>query len=610
VIPTTSNHPVISTKNIQVGNISIGSGQVITLNASKNLSVCQNFDGATGAGSGQYTSPMFYIQGSGKLILNGSSAQTMYGWGQIDEMVLNNSAGLSLINGAYSKMSIYKGLSLQSGTLAAGANTSMTLISNSPDTVAWLNDFASGFTGTYTGNLSVQRKAPTAAYNAQQNISSPVSGASIVSITGPYSWYNGGQLIPSSNCSEDSLSWTSPYSNGFTWNEANVTTCFTTGWTAIGQGTYTPGVGYSLYLNSGSLNTLTGTPNTGDVLVSGLTNSNWTDVTPEGHTWTSGWSMIGNPFPSSINVTSTQTGFDAQLHEYQPNGAYKGTYVALTIALGQVKLPAFQGVWAHKTAVGGTATWTWKKSERNTNVGPAYHFYKNGIDNMLHINIAGNGFQDQTVLVFNENATNAFDVDYDAIKFHSDKGQPTLFTHNASDNQWMGVNVMGTLTTSTIVPMAVEAGANGRFTLTFEGVETFDAGTTVILEDKKLHTLTTIHAGDTYAFTAVKTDDKERFLIRFNVEQQSTGINTTVKAESIKVFAVNSSLLVDFNKNDVVNASIDVFNILGQQILSDKYTGNGIYQHEMDMTSGYAIVKVKMTNGETISKKLYFNNNQ
>jgi hypothetical protein len=229
---------------------------------------------------------------------------------------------------------------------------------------------------------------------------------------------------------------------------------------------------------------------------------------------------------------------------------------------------------------------------------------------MLHVNIAGNGYQDQTVLVFNENATNAFDVDYDAIKFHSDKGQPTLYTHNKADEQWMGVNVMGALTQNTTVPMGVEPGANGQFTLTFSGIETFDAGTTVILEDKKLHTMTPIHAGDTYTFTAVKTDNWERFVIHFSVQQQTTSI-TSLKAEAIKVYSVENNLLVDFNKNDVVNATIEVFNILGQEILSDKYTGNGVYQHEMsEVTSGYAVVRVKMTNGEVVSKKLYFNNNK
>lgn len=609
IIPSSASvKPVISAKNIQVGNLSVQNGQVITLNSSKTLSVCKDFSGANGVGVGQYSTPLFYIQGTGKLIMNGSSAQSMYGWGQIDELVANNAAGVQLANGAYSKISIYRGLTLQSGTFTAAANTSLTLLSNSPDSVAWLNDFGSN-AGSYSGKISVQRKAPSPGYNAQQNMSSPVSGAPFNSISGPYTWYNGGQLIPSSNCSEDSLSYTSPYSNGFSWNEANVSTCFTTGWTAVGQGNFNVGQGYSVYLNSGSLNTLTGTPNTGDISVSGLTNSGWSDITPEGHTWNSGWSLVGNPYASSVDVTSSRSGFDAQVHEYQPSGPYKGTYVSLTISLGQVKLPAFQGVWVHKTAVGGTADWLWKRSERNTNVGPNYHFYKNGVDSKLHINIAGNGYQDQTLIVFNDNATNSFDADFDANKFHSDKGQPTLYTHNSTDNQWMGVNVMGSLTPNTTVPMGVEPGADGQFTLTFDGVETFDANTTIILEDKKLHTMTPIHAGDSYTFTAVKTDNWERFVLHFNT-QQSTSING-LKAEAINVYSVANKLLVDFTKSDVVNASIEVYNIIGQQVVSDKYTGSGVYQHEMtEMSSGYAIVRVKLANGELLTKKVYFCTNQ
>ena len=309
-----------------------------------------------------------------------------------------------------------------------------------------------------------------------------------------------------------------------------------------------------------------------------------------------------------MDVSSLRANLDAQVHVYQPSGPYKGTYQQYVIGTSNPKLPAFAACMVHKTAAGGTATWHWLQSERSTNVGPTYHFYKQPSANYITVNIAGNGFLDKTRVEFNSGATDAFDADYDANKFHSDKGQPSIYTHAAGDILWSGINVMGALTQTAVVPMGVEPGADGQFTLTFEGIESFDANTTVLLEDKKLHTMTPITATSVYNFSALQTDSWERFVLHFNVAQVNTGI-AAVKGAEVNVFAVANNLIVDFSKANIQTATIDVYNVLGQQVLNDKYTGTGIYSHELNMTSGYAIVKVQMNNGEVITRKLFINNN-
>ncbi|MGL1539798.1 hypothetical protein ACSTHW_23555, partial [Vibrio parahaemolyticus] len=81
--------------------------------------------------------------------MNGSTQQTVLGYCNIDEFTVNNTAGVNLPNQTYNRINIYRGLNLKSGNLSVANSAYVTLLSNSVDTVAYLNDFSTGFNGTY-----------------------------------------------------------------------------------------------------------------------------------------------------------------------------------------------------------------------------------------------------------------------------------------------------------------------------------------------------------------------------------------------------------------------------------------------------------------------------
>ncbi|MFN8310945.1 MAG: GEVED domain-containing protein [Chitinophagales bacterium] len=522
-IPTgLSRYPTLSSANAQVGNMLMGNASKVTL-AGKDLSVCKNwkspgYNGVTKS----------YVVGSGKVILNGTTAQDIYGDVKFDELVINNTSGNVKINlPTATNISIYRGLTLKTGNFDLNGSN-CTLLSSSTDSVAYINDFGTN-TGTLTGNVTVQRYVGGGG-TWQHYVSSPVSGTTLVDIgSGAYGSGHNNWLTPASNCSEDSLVWYSDYSSYFQWDESHVPTatspanCFMVGWKALAETTpMDVARGYSAYLVSGGSFDLKGAANTGNKTIGGLTNSNWSFLTPTSHTFNSGWSIVGNPYPSSIDMTTDRTvdGFDAQVQVYVPSGVYQGTFQAKTTGAGATaKFPAFQGFMVHKTNPGGSATYKFYQNERNTNQGSTYHFNKQNAENSLSIEVDHAGNKDITRIEFNSDATAGFDPQYDANKFHSSPGFATLYTlRNSTSSDWMSVNAFKSISETPSVEMGFEPGVNGQYTMTFDAADlaNFDATSYIFLEDRKVGgNWIDVRANHVYTFTTAIGDNWNRFVLHF-----------------------------------------------------------------------------------------------
>jgi|GEM_PF-6241500 len=89
---------------------------------------------------------------------------------------------------------------------------------------------------------------------------------------------------------------------------------------------------------------------------------------------------------------------------------------------------------------------------------------------------------------------------------------------------------------------------------------------------------------------------------------QSTGINNLADNNGITVWSNSNKVNVDFSKLKNVEATVDIYNILGQTLSSDKVTTQSIYSKEVPNTEA-AYVIVKVTNdGKIITRKLFISN--
>lgn len=576
-------------------NVTVAFGATLNLQGNGDLTI----DGTDGTGSGTRT---------GTITVNGTitGVDTVYA-------STNNSTGTTGItinaNGLLSakrvmaklggtggfvlnvqnsgKMDVYTALELQSGNFAPSGK--VTLKSTSISSIAYLDNFTSGFTGTYTGNISAERFYGTSVSYNEHFMGSPVNSPSFSQFgaTG-----TPGYIVPTTNCDETSIGYGSPYGTVLSLDETHGATCTSAQWKSEIGGSATNAVGYSVAKPGSGVLTLTGAPNLNATYsVSNLNNSSWANGTLQGHGVISGWHLLSNPYPATLNLTTVNAGFDNQVIIWNTSGPFAGSYQTYFVGSNAV-IPPFQGFMVHKTSP-GAGTYTIKATDR---VRTALNFYQTNANELTVVaENTDNNMLDQTVVAFNSNATDQFDPVFDAYKNPGALNRHTLYTTN--NNSWMSHNVLRDMVQTNVVPIGFEPGKTGNYKLSFNGVNTFDATAYIFLEDKTLGIMHDVRSGD-YVFTADSSDNWSRFVLHFT---PAIEVNTTdASCSNNGVITLNQPGATSWNytitdANDVlVNAgALTAGNLLNVNVPAGTYTLNLIDNNN------YSVIKTIQVAGGT-----------
>lgn len=411
--------------------------------------------------------------------VSGSTNTQFYNITQTNATSVSISSAQSLVNA----------LTLSAGTFNPNGN--FTLISNASGD-ARINDLTSGGT---IGNSSmiIQRYLPnTAGVSVARYMSSPVSNAMMSQwkddfpITGPISDH--------STVAEWVGQGISPYPFNETgnsiqiYNEAKTPTTSLNdryeGYPTSGTIATTPlvaGVGYNVRprVTAAITPEVVGRPNFGPVSVT---------VTAQGVTSNDGWNLVGNPYPAPINWNnvSRPSGVSAQiaLTDNTNNiGTGAGNYIYYTA--GGTGIPITytgtiaqgQAFWVRKTTA-GSASLTFQEDDKQATSTPP--FVRQRQDDILRINVAGNGKSDELVILFADDAKDTAESERDASKLPN----PVInFYSMSSDNKELAINTMGALGCSREIPLVLAGVSAGSHILTFSQLETFGNGVDIRLLD-------------------------------------------------------------------------------------------------------------------------------
>jgi hypothetical protein len=496
VIPAgTPFAPRITLPLVRSGSVRINQAAQVTLAANSSWNICKNLTGGNSSNAS--------IKG-GKVILDGTTNQTISGNLHVDTLQLYNNFNATLTG----NLEINNKLVLRQGLLSTNFG-SLKFLSTS-DTHCATIDFSTGNSGSIVGNITAQRFVPVSGSSIHL-ISSPIDQPAVSQLNDSGSGTN----VPvSTNCDETQSSLALPNGNLFNFNESQATGCYFGGWKSLINGNFQNGRGYAALLSGNQTFELSGFANQAfTTSFSGASNSSWsTHNTAQGRPFSSGWNLVGNPYLSHINLQS-KSGFDDQVQVWHTTGTYAGTYQPYMMSTNAVVAP-FQAFWVKKSS-SGSGTFAVSKAECINDASATAPFYKVANDYEMDITVTGNNFADKTKVGFNQDATDGFDAQYDANKFHSKLGQPTLYT--LVGTQHMGINTRLTQTLNDSIPLSFEPGVNGSYTLTFDQLNTFPILTRVLLEDRKTAAAwQNLKQNNAYTFTASTTDDWDRFLIHFS----------------------------------------------------------------------------------------------
>lgn len=303
-----------------------------------------------------------------------------------------------------------------------------------------------------------------------------------------------------------------------------------------------------------------------------------------------GWNFFGNPYTSAIDWDAasgwTKTDIDGTIYIY--NGTQWATYNSGTGGTngGTQYIAMGQGFFVHKTDLGGpypeTGTLT---MDNNVRVHNGVAYLKETIANKVSLKVEGNGYSDETAILFRDDATVGFDSQYDAYKLETEQpGAPTFYSVGTSN---LAVNV---LPEADWVQLGFKSTVNGTYTISADEIN--DLGD-VVLEDTFTGEMTDLNAGS-YTFNYTVGDNEDRFIVHFS----PLGVDENESMFDIYSHGKNAYIVVPAN----TKGNIVVYNMMGQAVASSDITTTRNVIHIEN--SGNYIVKV-MSDNSVVTKKVF-----
>jgi len=397
-----------------------------------------------------------------------------------------------------------------------------------------------------------------------------------------------------------------PFPNFYIYNETKTSPTISIGWDAPSN-TLETMKGYCI--NFGATTAPLTTDITGGAFNSGSFNINVTN-TSSGHAWADGWNLVGNPYPSPIDWNAS-SGWNKlnivnSVYFFNPTAQYTGTYSSFAGGIGVPGeidgiIPSMQGFFVKATAAGTLGV----TNDVRVNAQPT--FYKsttvssNPLLRLKGYPSSNQATGDETVIYFEPQATNTFDGNFDAYKFmNNDPAYPNLYTsYNGSSA--LSINALPPLSNSdVVVPLGYITRTNGSFTINATEILNFDPAQHIYLEDNQTSTIQDLTLNPVYTFTTTANAPQYRFFIRFS-PTVITGIGEN-SVSFVDAWSSGKDIYLNYSNTTMQKATISVYDMLGQQVISDELQGSNTFRYTLDKPGCY-IVNV-ISGSDTFQKKI------
>jgi hypothetical protein len=548
VIPNISNKPVISS-SANAKNVIVNSGSSLQITSLGTLNLYGN------------------LVNSGSLIANSGSTISMNGTGS-----QSISGASTLYNVSINQGSIASDVTLFSNTVVKGTISLIKGVLNTGDYLTV--DFTSGGNVAYNTSDAGSINGLVTAYR-----SSVIAKTHYISTP-----FNG---VVSAQVDACTPLWVNPYWKMYSKNFDNQN------WTAItNTSTSMPvGTGFSLSFVNPSYLSFTGTYNHAFTFTSPL----YSNVA------TQKYFLVGNPYPSTLDWDNaagwTKNKIGGSIYYWNPATSQTATYVkGAAINSGSQFIPAMQAFMVVCDGTGGSSSLSINNNARISLQNPSY--WRVAADDMIRIHLIAEDptLNDETVIRFNEEATNNFDFDLDAYKILNSGLNPSIFTREGT--QTYSINSYSKPDSAKSVPLLAKLATDGTYTFRFENN---NPNIQYVLLDRQLSIEQPIT--NTYTFVGSSKDSVNRFelQLRETVVTITTGLQSANKTRGLQINSSVKGFIIQSDRFVGSIATIEVIDMTGNVVKN--IPNQSIASHTtfvpVDLTDGSYIVKV------TIDSELY-----
>jgi len=349
--------------------------------------------------------------------------------------------------------------------------------------------------------------------------------------------------------------------------------------------TFSDGTGYSVKRSSSGTVSFTGTLNVDNAGVDVVLSS-------DGNRF----NLLGNPYTSHI-ASATFLANEGAVSETQTlwvwdEGSGSGTYEVKTLADAMVIAPT-QGFFVKANAAGGT--FNFSESNQASSGGT---FQRTDTRPEIYLTISDQTDVREAKIYYIENMTTGFDVGYEGELFNGVSNPLAIYTHLVADSNGKNYQVQS-LPPNNFENMVVPVGVNAESgtSITIDAVtNNFPSGINIYLEDKQDNSFTLL---DTDANFSTTLENNLSGIGRFY-------LHTTSSVLSADDFATNNNISIYTSSRDNLRivgvqngtATVQLYNILGKEMLKTSFKGNGVNDINMNtIPMGIYIVKLATENG-------------
>ncbi|MDG1728332.1 MAG: PKD domain-containing protein [Algibacter sp.] len=342
------------------------------------------------------------------------------------------------------------------------------------------------------------------------------------------------------------------------------------------------------------------------------------------------WSLIGNPYPSAIDLDKFLGTNAAVLEgaayfwsqETAPvGGQFSGTDYIPFNATGSVSTspdrefdgyaPSAQSFFIASKA-SGNARFT--NAMRMADIDSNSQFFKSagvppkGFDvvyNKLWLNLsADNGIFSQILVAYLKGATNLDDgLVFDATKFGEGSGTFLYSTIENSNHKFViQAKDVNSINENEKIAIGLKASIATTYSISIAKLQgDFLSRNTVYLKDNLLDVMHNLSASD-YTFTSQIGEFNTRFEIVFNGQALSNE-NFTMSSDTIKIIELNNDDILFSTSNSILMKKISIYNLMGQHVFDIKANSASKKYNFRNQSSSVYFAKIALDDGTIITKK-------
>jgi len=373
-------------------------------------------------------------------------------------------------------------------------------------------------------------------------------------------------------------------------------------WTPLtpdGSTQFTGGKGYVVKPSEAGIITLTGTLNTGNITISGLTSTATTKT---------GFNLVGNPYPSYLDwnsISKTNVGntmwyrtHNGSAHVFYTYNSTDGRGIGVPATVTNW-IPPMQAFWVLVNA-GQTGSLGMNNTMRDHQDVSGNSFrapkYVNTDRQLIRLNVSNGSNFDELVIYTNANASNAYDA-YDSPKMLNGSSSvvPDLYTTVGAEK--LVINGLNNLPLDVVIPInfASNNASATSFTISANEISNLPSGVKLKIVDNGIES--SLSDSETYSFTASAGTTRI-----FGLVLRSPGMTTDIKNAlngQIGVFVnSNGKIILNFNEKLNDNVFISIYNAVGQKITRQQVTS---YNSEIHQSLKPGVYFIEVNNGNLTS---------